>query len=120
MNRRTAPTLQLEPRHRQKFWWLAATQNANRRNFRATFGVKQDEVNAAPLSGAPVNPSRVRDIRCAAPQGPAWEYRIGIAPANTSADQKDVQELFFNVLGKRGWIFVSENRGIFHFKRPKL
>jgi len=77
-------------------------------------------MNASPVPDAPVSPSRVRNIRCAAPQGSAWEYKIGIARADAAADQKDVQELFLKVLGRRGWIFVSENRGIFHFKRPKL
>jgi hypothetical protein len=101
------------------FWWLAATQDANRGNFRAIFGVKRDEMKSPPISDAPISPSRVRDIRCAAPQVPAWEYKVGIAPANTSGDEKDVQERFLKVLGKRGWIFVGENQGIFHFKRPK-
>lgn len=77
-------------------------------------------MRAAPIPDAPVGPTRVQRIHCAAAQVPAWEYKIGIAPANTSADPNDVRELFLNALGNRGWIFVGENQGIFHFKRPKL
>ena len=77
-------------------------------------------MRSASIPDAPVGPTRVQHIRCAAPEAPACEYKIGIAPANTSAGEKNVQELFLKVLGKRGWIFVSENQGIFHFKRPKL
>jgi hypothetical protein len=54
-----------------------------------------------------------------APETSAWEYKIGIAPASTPADRKSIQERFVETLGNRGWIFVSENQGIFHFKRPK-
>jgi hypothetical protein len=104
----------------KEFCWLAVMQDdANRGNFRAAFSVKHDEVKIPPIPDSPISPPRVRDIRCTTPQAPAWEYKIGIAPANSSADEKDVQELFLKVLGKRGWIFVSEHQGIFHFKRPK-
>jgi len=88
-------------------------------NFWATFGVKHDDMEAIPISKVATNPSRLWNIRCATPQVPVWEYKIGIAPANTSDGGKNVQELFLKVLGKRGWIFVSENQGIFHFKRLK-
>jgi hypothetical protein len=97
----------------------ATPDDTNRGNFRAIFSVKQVEVNTPPIPDGSTEPQRVRRIRCAAPQAPAWEYKIGIAPANTSANEKDVQELFLKTLGRRGWIFVSEHQGIFHFKRPK-
>jgi hypothetical protein len=97
----------------------ATPEDANCGNLRTTSGVKQDDMDATPIPNAATSPSRVRNIRCAAPQVPVWEYKIGIAPANTPADEKNVQELFLKVLGKHGWIFVSENHGIFHFKRPK-
>jgi hypothetical protein len=77
-------------------------------------------MRSASIPDVPVGPTRVQHIRCAAPEAPAWEYKIGIAPANAAAGQKEVPELFLNVLAKRGWIFVGENQGIFHFKRPKL
>lgn len=65
--------------------------------------------------------SEERDARWSAlvHQAPAWEYKVGIAPANTSSAQNDVRELFEKDLGKSGWIFVSEHQGIFHFKRRR-
>ena len=100
-------------------WWTATQHDVNYGNFMADFSVQPHDMNVPPSPNLPPSPSRVQNIRCAAPQAPAWEYKIGIAPANTSDGGKNVQELFLKVLGKRGWIFVSENQGIFHFKRPK-
>lgn len=101
----------------------AAQQDANHGNFRTGFGVKQDDMNVPPISNPPSSSSRVRNIRCAAPQAPAWapawEYKIGIALADSSAARKDAQEFFSKAWGRRGWIFVTEKQGIFHFKRVK-
>ena len=100
--------------------WQNATQDdANPGNFRAGFGVNQDDMNVPPIPNTPVSPSWVRNLRCAAPEAPAWEYKIGIAPANSSAAQKNVQDFFLKVWSRRGWVFVSEKQGIFHFKRSK-
>ena len=88
-------------------------------NFRAALDVKEDEMRSTSIPDAAVGPGRVQHIRCVALEAPAWEYKIGIASAGVSAGQKEVPELFLNVLAKRGWIFVGENQGIFHFKRPK-
>ena len=100
--------------------WRTATQHdANHSNFVADFGVKQHDMNVPPSPDTPPSPSRVRSIRCATPRVPAWEYKIGIALANSSAARKDAQEFFSKAWGRRGWIFVSENEGIFHFKRLK-
>jgi hypothetical protein len=102
------------------FEWQSATQqDANHGNFRTGFGVKQHYMNVPPIPNPPSSPSRVRNIRCAAPQAPAWEYKIGIALADSSAARKEAQEFFSKAWGRRGWIFVTEKQGIFHFKRVK-
>lgn len=100
-------------------WRTATPHDANHGNFVAAFGVKQHDMNVPPSPNTPPSPSRVRNLRCAAPQAPAWEYKIGIALAKSSAARKDAQEFFSKTWGWRGWIFVSENEGIFHFKRLK-
>ena len=44
-----------------------------------------------------------------------WEYKICI----TATDSTSIQAPFPNTLCRRGWEFVSESNGIFHFKRLK-
>ncbi len=97
----------------------AIAHDANRGNFAAGLGVKQHDMNVPLRPNAPTSASRVPNHRCAAPQARAWEYKIGIALANSSTARKDAQEFFSDAWGRRGWIFVSENEGIFHFKRLK-
>ena len=50
-------------------------------------------------------------------RGPArpWEFRIGIVPAGTA----DLRNQILDGMSRNGWTFVSENQGIFHFKRLK-
>lgn len=100
-------------------WEAATAVEANRGNFVAGFGVKQNDMNVPPIPNQPLNPARGRNICCTVPQAPAWEYKIGIIPVNSTTARKDAQEFFSKTWGLRGWIFVSENQGIFHFKRPK-
>jgi hypothetical protein len=59
--------------------------------------------------------------RCATrhSQSYSWEYKIGIIGANAAATPMDADDPILRTLGKNGWIFVSENQGIFHLKRPK-
>jgi hypothetical protein len=52
-------------------------------------------------------------------QVPSWEYKVAIVAAKAAQVPPDVQQQFRDGLGRRGWIFVSENQGIFHFKRLK-
>ena len=52
-------------------------------------------------------------------QVPSWEYKVAIVTAQAAQVPPDVHQQFQDGLGRRGWIFVSENQGIFHFKRLK-
>ena len=52
-------------------------------------------------------------------QAPTWEYKVAILAANPARVPLEIQQQFQDGLGKRGWIFVSENQGIVHFKRLK-
>lgn len=98
--------------------WKAATQvEANHDNFITGSDIKLSDMSMPPSPIQPLNSLRVRNIHCAVPQAPAWEYKIGIVPLNSSAARKDAQAFFSKAWGMRGWIFVSENQGIFHFKR---
>jgi hypothetical protein len=58
---------------------------------------------------------------CAAATSPvqSWEYKVAITSTNASPVPPDVHEAFRDGLAKQGWIFVSENQGIFHFRRLK-
>lgn len=105
---------------RQNFERRPATEHdTNHRNFAMDSSVKLHDMNVPQRPNAPTNSSRVRNHRCAALQDGGWEYKIGIARVNSTAARKDAQEFFSNAWGRRGWIFVSENEGIFHFKRLK-
>lgn len=100
--------------------WQTATQyDVNQGNFPAGFDVKQDNMNVPPSANMPPGLPPVQKVHCAAPQAPAWEYKIGIALLHSSTARKDAQEFFSAAWGRCGWIFVSENDGIFHFKRLK-
>jgi hypothetical protein len=52
-------------------------------------------------------------------QTASWEYKVAILAAGTAPVPVDLQQQFRDGLGRQGWIFISENRGILHFKRPK-
>jgi hypothetical protein len=68
-------------------------------------------------------PSRAVGVSsgCAATasHGSSWEYKVAILAAGAAQSSSNVQQQFADGLGRQGWIFVGENRGILHFKRPK-
>lgn len=107
---------------RQDFQWEDMPQHSTiLHNRRTAFGVRRDEMDAPLIPEASPHPTRSRGAGAASldTQAAMWEHKIGIGPANGSAARNDFEEPFLETLGKHGWIFVSENQGIFHFKRPK-
>jgi hypothetical protein len=61
-----------------------------------------------------------------APRVAKWEYKVAAAPrpkaiAGAVASPEEWQEseqALLNELGKDGWVLVSQNNGVFYFKRP--
>ncbi len=58
---------------------------------------------------------------CATPGVTTWEYKVVYSGIVASGDPKiwepKYQE-FLNNFGKEGWMLVSQDNGVFYFKRP--
>lgn len=100
----------------------SAELQRNSDNFSTVSGVNRGEMNTRPLPAGPISAAPPIDSRCGTRPRPAspWEYRICIGPARSAAAvEQEVEQSLLETLSRDGWIFISQNQGIFHFKRLK-
>ena len=81
---------------------------------------KSEQMSATriPISGGSVPRA---EARCGAHRdgGASFEHKIAIVATDDEPARTETAKRLAAALANRGWEFVSENRGIFHYKRLK-